>query len=61
MAGRTSPNRLAAGALSAAQPYVQLEKRDDRIFAPAANAEELLVMRSESVGKPCLVYHHQPA
>jgi ferredoxin len=39
---------------------LQLEKRDDRIFTPALNAEELLVMRSESVGRPYPVHHHQP-
>jgi Na+-translocating ferredoxin:NAD+ oxidoreductase subunit B len=39
---------------------LQLEKRDDRIFMPAADAQELIVMRSESTGRPYPVHHHQP-
>jgi len=39
---------------------LRLEKRDDRIFTPAHDALELLVMRSESTGRPYPVHHHQP-
>jgi len=37
---------------------LRLEKRDDRIFTPAANAHELFVMRGASKGKPYPVHHH---
>jgi len=37
---------------------LRLEKRDDRIFTPAANAYELFVMRGASKGKPYPVHHH---
>jgi electron transport complex protein RnfB len=39
---------------------LRLDKRDDSIFMPATNAEELLVMRSESTGRRFPVHHHQP-
>jgi electron transport complex protein RnfB len=38
---------------------LRLEKRDDRIFTPAADAPELFVMRGASVGRPYPVHHHQ--
>jgi Pyruvate/2-oxoacid:ferredoxin oxidoreductase delta subunit len=38
---------------------LRLEKRDDRIFTPAADARELLVMRGVSKGRPYPVHHHQ--
>jgi len=37
---------------------LRLEKRDESIFMPAANSEELLVMRAESTGRPYPVHHH---
>ncbi len=39
---------------------LQLEKRDDRIFTPAADAQELIVMRGASVSRAVPVHHHQP-
>jgi len=39
---------------------LRLEKRDDRIFTPAADANELFVMRGESTRRPYPVHHHQP-
>lgn len=45
---------------SCALDALQLDKRDESIFMPPANAEELLVMRSESVGRPYPVHHHHP-
>ncbi len=39
---------------------LRLEKRDDRIFTPAPDANELFVMRGASMGKPYPVHHHQP-
>jgi Na+-translocating ferredoxin:NAD+ oxidoreductase RNF subunit RnfB len=37
---------------------LSLEKRDDRIFAPAPNAHELFVMMGASKGRPYPVHHH---
>ncbi len=39
---------------------IRLEKRDDRIFTPAHDAQELFVMRSESTRRPQPVHHQQP-
>ncbi len=40
---------------------LRLEKRDDRIFTPAADAQELLRMIGTSKGRPYPVHQHQPA
>jgi Pyruvate/2-oxoacid:ferredoxin oxidoreductase delta subunit len=37
---------------------LQLEKRDDRIFTPAADAHELFLMLGASKGRPYPVHHH---
>jgi Pyruvate/2-oxoacid:ferredoxin oxidoreductase delta subunit len=37
---------------------MRLEKRDDRIFTPAADAHELFVMMGASKGRPYPVHHH---
>ncbi|UCH87119.1 MAG: 4Fe-4S binding protein [Dehalococcoidia bacterium] len=37
---------------------LRLEKRDDRIFTPATDAHELLVMLGASKGRPYPVHHH---
>jgi Fe-S-cluster-containing hydrogenase component 2 len=38
---------------------MRLEKRDDRIFTPAADAHELFVMMGASKGKPYPAHHHR--
>jgi electron transport complex protein RnfB len=40
---------------------LRLEKRDDRIFTPAADAHELFVMIGASKGRPYPVHHHPHA
>jgi H+/Na+-translocating ferredoxin:NAD+ oxidoreductase subunit B len=52
---------LGCGVCTLACPpeALRLEKRDDRIFTPAADAHELLVMRGASKGKPYPVHHHE--
>ena len=37
---------------------LRLEKRDDRIFTPAADAHELFLMLGTSKGRPYPVHHH---
>jgi Na+-translocating ferredoxin:NAD+ oxidoreductase subunit B len=44
--------------LICAPEALRLEKRDDRIFTPAADAHELLVMLGASKGRPYPVHHH---
>ncbi|MDP2950329.1 MAG: 4Fe-4S binding protein [Chloroflexota bacterium] len=42
------------------QEALRLDKRDESIFMPATNAEELIVIRGQSTGRPYPVHHHQP-
>jgi Fe-S-cluster-containing hydrogenase component 2 len=51
---------LGCGVCTLACPpeALRLEKRDDRIFTPAPDAHELMVMRGASKGKPYPVHYH---
>jgi len=44
--------------LVCAPEALRLEKRDGRVFTPATDAQELLVMRGTSKGRPYPVHHH---
>lgn len=44
--------------LVCAPEALRLEKRDGRVFTPATDAQELLVMRGASKGRPYPVHHH---
>ena len=47
--------------LACSPEALRLEKRDEHIFMPAADARELLVMRGASKGRPYSVHEHPHA